>query len=218
MPFSLEIYQQSCEHYQTNWQNADEVLYRVARPHPGECTDAETNAKLLVIGRSYATGIERQVEDPKPTAMCRLSKFFHHNRVAINVLLEETSGLVEPLSTEKLQAIVDIHGRFVALLKNVTRPDKTPRTFASKYLHFHCPAVPIYDSYAADTAMPKLYPWRPAYEVFQIPDGADPYYAKFVFRFWRLYQDAIATGEQVTVKLLDYYLWYAEGLNGGQAE
>ena len=217
MPFSIETYQQSCEHYRMHWQHADEILYRVARPHPGECADVETNAKLFVIGRSYATGIERQVKDPKPTAMCRLSDFFHHNRAAINILVEETTNIVEPLSTEKLRTIVDIHGRFVDLLKHVTRSDKTPRSFASKYLHFHCPAVPIYDSYVTDKALPRLYPRQRAQAVFALPDKADEYYAKFVFRFWQLYQDAVASGEQVTVKLLDYYLWYAVGRNGGLA-
>ncbi len=217
MPFDPEVYRQSCEHYQTYWQAADEALYRVARPHPGPCTDAEVNAKLLIIGRSYATGIERQINDPTPSAMARLSEFFADNRADVDGLIAESDNLAEPLSPETLRSIVDIHGRFVALLAGVTRADETPRSFASKYLHFHCPAVPIYDSYAADRALPRLYHWQPHFAIFPTPDSADPRYATFVFRFWQLYQEAVAAGQDVRVKFLDYYLWYAIGLNGGAA-
>jgi len=217
MPFDAATYERSCEHYRNHWQAADEVLYAVARPHAGPCTDAEINAKLLVIGRSYATGIERQVSNPRPSAIARLSEFFAGNRDAIDGLVAEAADLQEPLTLETLRAIVGIHGRFVHLLRGVTRPDETPWSFASKYLHFHAPAVPIYDSYAAERALPHIYRWQPGFAVFEPPEGADHEYARFVFRFWQLYQDAVAAGQHVSVKLLDYYLWYAIGLNGGQA-
>jgi len=217
MPFSPETYQRSCEHYRMYWQQVDKILYRVARPHTGPLTDAEVNAKLLIIGRSYATGIERQVSDVEPSAMERLSQFFAANRDAIDGLVTEAAELQEPLTAETLRAIVAIHGRFVSLLQGVTRPDETPRSFASKYLHFHAPALPIYDSYAAERALPSLYRWQPDFEVFQLPDEADHYYARFVFRFWQLYREASALTQDVSVRLLDYYLWYAIGLKGGEA-
>src|SRR5580692_7458528 len=47
--------------YKENWQLTDEVLLRLCRDHPNHDTQASVNAKVIIVGRSYATGIERKV-------------------------------------------------------------------------------------------------------------------------------------------------------------
>ena len=47
---------------------------------------------------------------------------------------------------------------------------------------------------------------------FDLPAGADEYFACYVMRFWQLYQQARAAGLEPTVKHLDYYL-----LSAGEA-
>ena len=218
MGFSPERYLEHCEEYRSQWQHADQILYGIARPHCGPCTSAEANAKLLIIGRSYATGIERLIPNDGSNAISCLSAFFEDNRRRVDSLVSQLDGVKEPLRPEKLKKILCVHGDFVCLLKQLTRGGAAPRSFASKYLHFHCPAVPIYDAVAAQE-LTCLYPWRRNPEVFEPPSQADPEYARFVSRFWRLYRDALKAVSpvgQVTVKLLDYYLWFANSVDGGQ--
>ena len=72
--------------------------------------------------------------------------------------------LAEPLNPDKLHTIVDLHGRFIAMIQPVVRRNQSPRSFASKYMHFHNPAVPIIDSYA-DAACRKMVRWQKSFLV-----------------------------------------------------
>jgi len=91
------------------------------------------------------------------------------------------------------------------VLQSILRRGQAPRSFASKYMHFHCPAVPLYDTYAV-TALRHLYHWQGWFEIFDLPECADEEYAWHAMRFWQLHRDAGKRGRRVTVKLLDYYL------------
>ncbi|MEW5826294.1 MAG: hypothetical protein AB1778_05630, partial [Candidatus Bipolaricaulota bacterium] len=113
--------------------------------------------------------------------------------------------LAEPLDPAKLQTILGLHGRFMTLIQPVLRRNQSPRSFCSKYMHFHCSAVPIIDTYAA-AACRKMIRWQKAFCLFDLPAGTDEYYASYVLCFWQLYQQAHAAGLEPTVKHLDYYL------------
>jgi len=110
--------------------------------------------------------------------------------------------LAEPLDPGKLRTNLDLHGRFIALIQPVVRRNQSPRSFASKYMHFHNPAVPIIDTYA-DAACRKIIRWQKSFCLFDLRAGADEYYAWYVLRFWQLYQQARAAGLEPTVKHLD---------------
>ena len=84
--------------------------------------------------------------------------------------------------------------------------NRTPRSFAAKYLHFHCPVVPIYDSYAA-AGLGKLVHWDARDVPFGQPTGGDPEYWAFCLRFLRFYNDCRDAGRTLSVKGLDAYLW-----------
>ncbi len=76
-------------------------------------------------------------------------------------------------------------------------------------MHFHCPAVPIYDSYASRELF--SYRWNDRHEIFERPAGADETYYYFIIYFWQLYQNFKKSVKTVNVRLLDcYLLWRAE--------
>jgi hypothetical protein len=111
----------------------------------------------------------------------------------------------KPLTQAKLRVIVDLHARLIALLHPKMRGNQSPRSFASKYMHFHCPVVPIIDN-NAQRALRRIVPWQQSFRLFDMPSGADQTYARYIFRFWELHKMAIEGGVKPTVKLLDRYL------------
>ena len=93
----------------------------------------------------------------------------------------------------------------MAIVQPCLRRRSSPRSFIAKYLHFHVPAVPIYDALAA-SALGKLYPWRRTFLVCDIPAHADVLYARFVLRFWQCYVALREQRQKVSVRLVDQAL------------
>jgi hypothetical protein len=206
-PFSLKQYRQATAEYENNWKSIDQNLYALCRQYPDQTNRLGVNAKLWLIGRSYATGIERKIRSTgaQGSSMSQLSDHFHARSCFLNSLLGPLTQVREPINKNKLKVIVQIHGRFVAMLMHHRQ---VPRSFASKYMHFHCPAVPIYDSYAA-AALRQLVRWHNDL-VFDLSAVADNEYGWFVMRFLELYQLAKTVEKKATVKHLDCYLgWVA---------
>ena len=105
--------------------------------------------------------------------------------------------------------IAEVHGEIIQLLLPITREERTPRAFVSKYLHFHFPVVPIYDSYA-ESSLRSVVRWEPALEVFEKPGRADEEYVWYLMRFLNLYDEAVSLELRLKVKYLDHYLvWKA---------
>ncbi len=81
---------------------------------------------------------------------------------------------------------------------------------ASKYLHFHCPVVPIYDSVASKT-FSKLMRWRQAFDSNALDEPEDMIYRQFVMHLRQFSGLAMQTGVLASVRALDWYLmWEAE--------
>jgi hypothetical protein len=205
--FDLLGYRRAVAEYNRNWQATDETLYDLCRRFPGHSDQASVKAKLWIIGRTYATGIERKIptQNTQGSSLSQLSEHILSHRRKAEFVFRRLAQITEPLTPEKLRRIVDAHGQFVRLLQPLLRHRQSPRSFASKYMHFHCSAVPLYDTYAV-TALRHLYPWQEAFEIFDLPASADEEYTWHAMRFWQLYQDAQKRARWVTVKLLDYYL------------
>lgn len=207
-------YQRSLADYLANWRRADNALYDFVSQDPNHTSMATINAKLLIIGRAYATGIERQIPrgDGGLGSLPRLGRFFHDNSATIDAILGELATVTEPLDAGKLANTIRLHGRFVSLLQHITRDHKSPRSFVAKYMHFHYPAVPLYDDRAARALRHRCH-WRPALQIFNLPNGADEEYYRHVLRFWHVYQAAQEAGVDLSVMKLDkYLLWVAEGI------
>jgi hypothetical protein len=207
MSLDLERYRLACSKYDEEWKATDEVLYALCQRYPDHQDRGGINAKLWIIGRAYATGIERKItsKGTQGSSMEQLSVHLLMKGKDIDAILEGVRGVREPLTPDKLTKILDAHGRLVSIVQGALRNGQTPRSFVSKYLHFHNPVVPIFDSVAIRAAR-KHYRRERDGAAFEIPATADEQYADFLLRFWLLYQEARAAGVRVSVKLLDNYL------------
>lgn len=206
-------YEEAWDDYKRDWRILDECLYRLCSDNPGHNSLDAINAKVWIIGRAYATGIERSAEKGPGQALGRVARCLFENRQGVNSIFNELETISEPLSIEKLSVILGLHGRLNQILKGAKQPSGKPllrdnrsaRSFVSKYMHFHCPAVPIYDSIGS-ARIRKFYRWKNSYRVCD-EGKADELYYWFCMRFWQLYQQA--PEDEKTVKRLDNYLrWF----------
>jgi hypothetical protein len=205
-------YDSAIEEYEREWRLLDHALYRLCRQHRGHASSAEVFAKVFIIGRTYQTGIERQVETKggQGSSISQVAeKLIAHSRT-VDRLFDALSSVSEPIDATKLRLIAEVHGEVINLLLPITRDERVPRAFVSKYLHFHFPVVPIYDSYA-ESSLRSLVHWDSALEVFEKPTRADQEYVWYLMRFLNLYSEAASRKLRLTVKYLDHYLvWKAD--------
>ncbi len=106
--------------------------------------------------------------------------------------------------------LVQQHGRFTSLLTQIPECSRKPRSFASKYLHFRHPAVPIHASYAYESLARRV-KWTTSKAPFKSTVGGDSDYGAYCARFYELYELCQQHGRSVTVKSLDTYLWAVPG-------
>lgn len=195
--------------FDQDWGGVDAVLYGLCRDHPGHGERRRLTAKLALIDRVYAAGLERLVVPPTgQQSIIVIADFFEAHAAEMDELLAALPHR-EPRCADDMSAIVAIHGRLLERLLPLVTGGKAPRSFASKYLHFHDPAVPIYDSYALATVT-RLVRWDRHVVPFDPPthsDDAPGGYYEFCLRFWRLLEACREAGLKVTVKSLDNYLW-----------
>lgn len=161
MVFSLDEYRTAVAQYEEMWRVLDSTLYRLCREHPGHRSWDGLCAKLWIIGRSYTTGIERSIisKGTQGSSLSQLADRLHEVGGEADRIVNEIREVVEPPNAEKAARIVGLHGQFANLITPITRGNQSPRSFISKYLHFHAPAVPIIDSYA-DRILPPANPGR----------------------------------------------------------
>jgi hypothetical protein len=143
---------------------------------------------------------------PGKQAISIVAEYVHGHRAGVDEIIGKVLTLKEPLTAETTRRLVDLHGCFTRLLVGVTTDNKAPRSFVAKYLHFHNPIIPIYDSYAAAGIVKRVH-WDSSVIPFSCPDGGDAEYYQFCVRFWRLYDACRRQGVDVTVKSLDTLLW-----------
>lgn len=207
MKFDRGEFEDAIGDYENNWRAVDDVLYEVCRRYPRHDENAGVGAKVLLIGRTYATGIERKIKSTgaQGSSMTQLAGFLRKHHARVDAILSKLHGIAEPLDPDKLPAILDAHGRFVNLLKLLVRQGQTPRSFAAKYLHFHCPALPIMDT-VVTAAVRKLIPWADDLIIFPRKKTYDEEYCWYIMRFWRLFEIAARAGVYPSVRHLDYYL------------
>ncbi len=137
--------------------------------------------------------------------MSQLAEYLIANAAVIDGLIGELHEVSEPLTPSKLATIASVHHRFVDLLSKITRKEQSARSFVSKYLHFHNPAVPIYDGIAAQV-LSKQVKQSTGLEVFDAAHDADEEYAWYLMRFFHLYEAVRLAGFATSVKLVDHYV------------
>jgi hypothetical protein len=197
----------AAEAFDNDWGAVDDVLYSICARYPDHSDRRVVTAKVALVGRAYSAGLERQVKpDPGEQAIAKIAKFMLAHASEVDAIIAGLDALHEPLDGAAMTAIVDQHGRFTTLLRQVTARQTTPRSFAAKYLHFHRPVVPIYDSYAAER-LSALVPRGAKQIPVGQPPGSDDQYRSFCARFFWLYDACHQQRLSLTVKGLDSYLW-----------
>jgi len=203
--------ERAAEAFDRDWGGVGEVLYGICCQHFGHSVRREVTAKIALIDRAYSAGLERRVTPPiGKQAITVIADFVLAHAARIDDIIARLTRLQEPLSSEAMAQIVVAHGRLTALLQRVATDGKAPRSFAAKYLHFHCPIVPIYDSYAA-ARLTGLVRWDARKVPFERPAEGDADYWDFCVRFLCLYEACLSAGTIVSVKGLDTYLWAVPG-------
>lgn len=207
IPADLEAaLKQATENYQATWQQVDTELYDLCRRRPSQRNFADVYPKVAMIGRVYAAGIARTVRvsgDREATVARGLIEQADLIDAALNVL--------EGKQFDRATAaqIIELHGRVTKGIKPHTG-GVWLTSFVSKYLHFHCPLVPIYDSIATG-AIGRFINWHAVAQVrallMDLPDCAWAY-RNYVGAFVVLYEQALAdTPLQPSVRDIDYLLW-----------
>jgi phage-related protein len=189
------------------WALFDDVLYDMCKAHPRHSKADVVNAKVGIIARAYATGIERKIpsDGTQGSSLANLTSFVAKHGREVDVALAPLRRFAEPLSAKSLKIIVEQHGRLVNMLRPLLRDQQSSRSFWSKYMHFHCPVVPVYDSYVA-RAIPSHIRWSSDLEVFTPDPPFDDAYCWYAMRFFRLYGLVKEVRPEFSVKDIDYYL------------
>lgn len=194
--------------YEVSWKPVDSELYDLCRRRSSQRDFADVYTKVAMIGRVYEAGVARawRGEGDPETEITR-------------VLIEQ-AGLIEsglqrlkdrPFGLDTAPEIIELHGHIARAVSHRTN-GVFLASFVSKYLHFHCPIVPIYDS-NAQAAIGQFVDWDEVTSIrdamAELPEWARAY-RNFVAAFVVLYERASTkTGLKPTVKEVDHLLWQA---------
>jgi len=187
----VDDYNNAQEEYCATWAVTDKILYKLCRGWRSQ-SKADIHAKLVLIGRGYQTNVEKTVVSPaivkkrrQGYALDRLAAGLSQGeqRRELNRILGSLAPVCFPVTAADHGAIQKAHRDLVRLIRTsaVVGPSRSrpkPRSFAAKFLHFHCPAVPIYDRYARRGLRP--------FANCRLTDVHD--YARFLTHFWKLYE------------------------------
>lgn len=133
------------------WMLGNNILYQMCIDHPKHTNLEEIRAKIWLIGRAYAAAIERRtkkthINDDFYDYVC--NEFINFdNKIKFDSQLQSLKN--KEFNEAVLKEILRIHDELTQFFKELTGKEK--RSLASKYLHFHVPIFPIYDSRAKDS-------------------------------------------------------------------
>jgi hypothetical protein len=161
------------------WFIGNQTLYDLCSRYPYHDDDSPIVAKVWLIGRAYSASIERGRGNAPGSALSN-DRFYKElvpkalRESALDMKLANLEELTE-LNEANVPAILETHGFLVRLFLKLT--NKSKRSLASKYLHFHRRDLFfILDSRALlgirGLGLPRV--------AIDIPPGADEEYARFV--------------------------------------
>jgi hypothetical protein len=197
------------EDYRASWKPVDDDLYdlcQVRLPRHDDQLDVYT--KVVIVGRVYSAQVVRAWPGVRDSEN-ETAKVLKDEAARVEEVLHGLAG--RPFGPDAAREVVELHRDLIDAIHG--RCGKFLTSFVSKYLHFHCPIVPIVDS-EADAAIGKLVD-RGGKRVREartaLPDGGGPdearVYRSFVGAFVVLHERARATPEP-SVKELDHMLWW----------
>lgn len=205
MGFDFRQYGSIVDDYERRWRALDEELYALCQKWHMHDNIAGVYAKVWIIGNTYNTGIARQIssDGSQGSAMGQLANLLHTQGCQVDEIIHGLDQIKDPINTCSLESIATLHGKFTKLVATITRNGMQPRSFGSKYLHFHCPIVPIYDD-IANRCLKCLYPIK--IDNSSNRQSMDDDYRTFLLRFYQLYLDSKDAGISASIKMLDQCL------------
>jgi len=183
------------------WGFGNNVLYDLCRENMLHEDCEKIRAKLWLIGRSYAVAVERRREkrdmNNNDFYDYVVEKFVEFNKDTD--FDKELIGMKDLEFDENgIKKILKLHGKLTNFFKDITGLGK--RSLASKYLHFHNPMFPIYDSIAKES-LNKIV------EGNIYHDLGDKEYAMFCYKILFLYNYIKSkTGDVLTLRDIDSFL------------
>jgi hypothetical protein len=210
-PLDVRHFRSAVDSHAQAWGVTDGVLYDLCRNHQDHGALSAANAKALLIGRTFATGIERHIKSAgsQGSSIGQLASYLYRKSALVDGIIARLRVLKEPLDLQSLPVVVSEHGKFCKLLARICRNGNVPASFASKYLHFHCPVVPIYDRWASDEAWRRRK--REGLQTFKKPPDAVDNYYWYSLCFWQHYSAIRALVPTATVRMAEFYLlWLAD--------
>lgn len=198
--------------YNRGWRTVDDELYELCRRRNGPTSFEDVYAKVAVIGRVYSAGVARSwaAGGDAETAIARI---LADAELAASIRdgLQRLEG--QSFDRQTAAEIVHLHGH-VARVIHQHSGNVFLTSFVSKYLHFHCPVAPIYDS-NAQTAIRKFVDRKAVdairRELRAVPESVWSY-RNFVAAFVALCERVHRESEsRPTVKEIDCMLWQSLG-------
>lgn len=135
----------------TRWTFANQFLYNLCAENPRHIDADVIVGKLWIIGRCYAAAIERRKTNTD------FKGDFYYDIVAPKMLsigseLDERITEInhfQLITEQNIDLVLNTHAFLMRAFYEITDLEK--RSLASKYLHFHCPAMFfIYDNLASE--------------------------------------------------------------------
>lgn len=194
------------------WDKGNGVLYDLCKRYPEHKNIDEVIAKIWLIGRSYAAAVERRKnkQESSDRFYIKVAKKLIDSEIDKQIQrIQEENRLTE----QNIKVIGEVHSFLSRIFYELT--DKYKISLASKYLHFHCPLVPLYDSRAKssitevfkkDKSYKELLK-RLSFEANNSFDKRDKEYLGFIIKMFYLQQFLLnKTGKLYTMRDIDKYL------------
>jgi hypothetical protein len=215
-------FDRTCDAYHERWEPLDVEIRHVCEDRcKGHGSLAVTLPKVLIVDGAYNGGLSRCLNakgDPHFSApvavarwMCTPDGARITDEAIAGVSLAKTPDMMAFLRSCLLG-----HGSLVHELRSLGDSGKLPRSFVSKYLHFHNRDYIIYDR-DTDAVLSKLLAGvgglRKADCVFgpTDPGTSDDTYCDYLRRFRYLAAAGRSIRPNVTIKELDNFLWTGWG-------
>jgi hypothetical protein len=191
----------------------NEILYQMCKASSSHDDFDITRGKIILIGRSYAASLERTPYKVDGDMYQRVFKAMKNDR--------DENGMTLDAQLKDFQKIKDKNEQNLSMvstvlflngiLKKVVGINKI--SLSSKYLHFHCPLFPIYDSLSTqalrgliDIADLNKYPQ------LKFLHGKNDIYSKHVAKIMYLEDRLACNGypKQTARDIDTFLLWWLE--------
>jgi hypothetical protein len=193
--------------FDADWGGVVETLYGLCTATAEDAGRRPSMAKIILINRAYNARLEAKI---RPEQGQRAVELIGEFVDAYGERLRDAVAAIprdDCLTVDTLRIVVEQHAEVTRLFAMHLTHGASMKSFVSKYLHFHRPVVPIYDSQCEVSLKKRV----------QGPVGVaggtpvDVRYAEFCTRFLVLYEDCRRRGLPATVKKLDALLWRVPG-------